>query len=266
MTGKVIERGAASTLILILPLAFAIVFLYKAWPFLLVLFALSLVWKIWRFYEWKRWDAEISPYFHRLIRENQGCLTATDLAITANLRGDAAKRFLEKKAEEYGAQQKHYEDKGTIYYFLTSTALGTIFDDSEPTTLEEEDDDEEILAPTVTAEAVETPLEKSAQQDESQTDSLDSHQDETEVTSSEIDKAEEEEEEEVTSSAVDEENEDNHVLIQLELAKRLDVNSSTVGRRKGDADFAEWSQSRDPDEIAWQYSDEERVFTPVEEI
>ena len=53
-------------------------------------------------------------------------------------------------------------------------------------------------------------------------------------------------------------------LIQAELAKRLDVHSSTVGKRKSDTDFSEWSQSRDPDGIAWKYSPETREFLPVD--
>jgi hypothetical protein len=53
-------------------------------------------------------------------------------------------------------------------------------------------------------------------------------------------------------------------LIQAELAKRLDVHSSTVGKRKSDPDFAEWSQSRDPEGIAWEYSSDTKEFFPVE--
>jgi hypothetical protein len=53
-------------------------------------------------------------------------------------------------------------------------------------------------------------------------------------------------------------------LIQAELAKRLDVHSSTVGKRKSDSDFPEWSQSRDPEGIAWIYSPETKEFLPME--
>jgi hypothetical protein len=51
-------------------------------------------------------------------------------------------------------------------------------------------------------------------------------------------------------------------LIQAELAKRLDVHSSTVGKRKSDPDFADWSQSRDPEGLAWVYSPETKEFMP----
>ncbi|NET85868.1 MAG: hypothetical protein F6J94_29465, partial [Moorea sp. SIO1F2] len=52
-------------------------------------------------------------------------------------------------------------------------------------------------------------------------------------------------------------------LIQAELAKRLDVHSSTVGKRKSDPDFSQWSQSKDPDGIAWEYSSQRKEFLPV---
>ncbi|NJO19313.1 MAG: hypothetical protein HC838_03495 [Spirulinaceae cyanobacterium RM2_2_10] len=53
-------------------------------------------------------------------------------------------------------------------------------------------------------------------------------------------------------------------LIQAELSKRLAVHSGTLTKRKSDPDFPQWTQSRDPEGIAWQYSVSEKVFTPVE--
>lgn len=53
-------------------------------------------------------------------------------------------------------------------------------------------------------------------------------------------------------------------LIQAELARRLDVHSSTVAKRRTEPDFAQWSQNRDPDGIAWQYSEKDKVFVPIE--
>jgi hypothetical protein len=55
-------------------------------------------------------------------------------------------------------------------------------------------------------------------------------------------------------------------LIQAELAKRLDVHSSTVGKRKSDDDFPEWSQSRDPEGIAWEYNPDTKEFVPLDKI
>jgi hypothetical protein len=54
-------------------------------------------------------------------------------------------------------------------------------------------------------------------------------------------------------------------LIQADLAKRLDINPSTVGRRKSDPDFALWSQTKDPEGLAWKYVPKTKMFVPLEE-
>ncbi|MFN7657029.1 MAG: hypothetical protein ACK5P3_02545, partial [Dolichospermum sp.] len=53
-------------------------------------------------------------------------------------------------------------------------------------------------------------------------------------------------------------------LIQSELAKRLNVYSSTIYKRRNDPDFPEWSRSRDPDGIAWSYSRRSKDFFPIQ--
>jgi len=274
MTAKVLEdRGAAGILILILPLAFALVILYSAWPFLLAIFLLALAWKIWQHYQWKRWSRQVNPYFNQLIKENQGCLTATDLAMKANLTGGAAQRFLDKKAEEYGAQRKTFEDKGTVYYFLTASALGSIFAQSEPL----EGLDEEIATlPPSEAENFAPATEDEGQQTQDSTDEVAENSTETpsqrEDTIETVEFEEEspptaetqpEEEDSPSEERETEEENPSGALIQAELAKRLDVHSSTVGKRKSDPDFTEWSQSRDPDGIGWEYLEDERVFVSI---
>jgi hypothetical protein len=72
------------------------------------------------------------------------------------------------------------------------------------------------------------------------------------------------EKEDLWVDSPDKEPEASKVLIQAELAKRLDVHSSTVGKRKSDPDFSEWSQSRDPEGIAWVYSPDTKEFLPLE--
>lgn len=274
ISSNVLDRGAAGTLILILPLAFALVILYTAWPFLLALFLLALAWKIWQHFQWKRWSRQVNPYFNQLIKENQGCLTATDLAMKANLTGGAARRFLDKKAEEYGAQRKTVEDKGTVYYFLTASALGSIFAQSEPPEAFEE---EVATLPSSEADEFAPATEDEGQQNQAFTDevatvTIETPQEEEQTETVEVELEEESpptaetqlEEKEDTSSEKSETKEDaSESLIQAELAKRLDVHSSTVGKRKSDPDFAEWSQNRDPNGIAWEYLDDERVFIPL---
>lgn len=284
MTGKVIDSSATGILILILPFAFLIVLLFKAWPWLLALFIISISLKIWQHYQWKQWSKQVNPFFNQLIKENQGCLTALDLSMKANLSGSAAQRYLDRKAEEFGAQRRVYEDKGSVYYFLTASALGSIFDESEPPLeLESESfttQSPKLLEPlaqkepnTSERESSPTdfvePLEPSAPKEPSSSESAFSTAQIVEALEpmpqpqpeheSSLD-----EKEDLWTDSPNQEQNASHSLIQAELAKRLDVHSSTVGKRKSDPDFAEWSQSKDPEGIAWEYSPDTKEFLPVE--
>lgn len=291
MTGKVIESGATGFLILIIPIALILVVIFTAWPVLLALLLLSIVWRIWQSYQWKKWSAQINPFFNQLVKENQGCLTPLDLSLKANLSGSAAQRFLEKKADEYGAQRKTYKDKGTVYYFLTASALGSIFEDSEP--LSELDEEVAISQPSkplisqqkaseTSAQEIAQLVEASSeidtqastnqnlQQAESSVEQPNEVQEETPVAqeSQQSDLSEEEPSQTIAETATEEEPteetpDQTSALIQAELATRLDVNPSTVSKRKTDDDFAEWSQSRDPEGIAWEYSPDTKMFIPL---
>ncbi|MBE9128938.1 MULTISPECIES: hypothetical protein [unclassified Coleofasciculus] len=247
MTGKVIDSSANRILIFIIPFAFLSILLYKTWPYLLGLLSVTILFKIWQQYRWLQWSKQVNPFFNQLIKENQGCLTSLDLSLKANISGSAARRYLDKKAEEFGAKRRLYEDRGIVYYFLTASALGSIFESSDPPPESEyesltsqtprliqllAEEESMISENTALTEEDEAPqkLEKSLYQDE---------------------------------NLGEKEPEASHSLIQAELAKRLEVHSSTVGKRKSDPDFAEWSQSKDPEGIAWEYSPETREFLPL---
>ncbi|MGC1247474.1 MAG: hypothetical protein WA865_14770 [Spirulinaceae cyanobacterium] len=258
MTGKILDNGANTALILILPIALVLVFLFVAWPFVLGIIVFVIAWTVWQHYQWKQWSQEVNPFFNQLIRENQGCLTAVDLSVKANLTGAAAQRFLEKKAEEYGAQRQDYENKGAVYYFLTASALGSILDDSEPLPLLPDQEEvftsansefEDLIEPdlevvhaessTLTETPVrETPLKPSQVQG---------------IVQGEI---RESQEEEIQT-------ENDSFLIQAELAKRLGVHPSTIAKRRIESDFSQWSKSKDPEAIAWEYSQKDKVFYQV---
>jgi hypothetical protein len=344
MTEKEIDSSATGLLILILPIAFLIVLLFKAWPVLLALLLLSLTLRVWQKYQWQQWSKRVNPYFNQLIKENQGCLTALDLSIKANLSGSAARLFLDRKAEEFGAQRREYEGKGTVYYFLTVSALGSLLEESEPPPELEDEDDIATLTPDLSApELIETLTQKDSHPSHSHGESSIHNRQElseppiaeesvSSVEASLTDKVEVEEEEPVSPVEVattdkveveegepvspvevttaeepvspvevattdlveadleplkppqsepaellkEKENLSQNAplqnqevykpLIQAELAKRLDVHSSTVGKRKSDEDFPEWSQSRDPEGIAWGYNPESKEFVPLEKI
>ncbi|MEC4985634.1 MAG: hypothetical protein SAJ37_00610 [Oscillatoria sp. PMC 1068.18] len=302
MTGKGIEGNAAGILILILPIALAIVLILKAWPLLLGLTLLAIVFKIWQEHQWRQWSQKVNPFFTQLITENQGCITPLDLSLKANLTANSARRFLEKKAEEYGAQRKNYEGKGIVYYFLTARALGSIFDDSEPTS-DLEFDSEKLPAGKQTSatevaklldneekvsQKAATPSTPVSPPVESKTPELAKAETDTASPPGETAPTEEihpkavsqtptdtasppgetipitsDEEQQASIESEQELENASQSIIQAELAKRLEVHSSTVGKRKTDADFGEWSQSKDPEGIAWEYSPNTKMFSPI---
>jgi hypothetical protein len=248
MTGKVIDSSTTGILILLLPIAFVFVLLFKTWPYLLALLVVIILLKIWQQYRWLQWSKQVNPFFNQLIKDNQGCLTPLDLSMKANISGTAAQRYLDRKAEEFGAKRRDYEDKGIVYYFLTANALGSIFDSSEPLP-EQESESLTNQGPKLVQWLME---------DEEEIE------EESETEQEEIqDKAESPLE--TLSSQPEDKQKEGQALIQAELAKRLDVHSSTIGKRKSDPDFAQWSQSKDPDGVAWEYSPETKEFLPVED-
>jgi hypothetical protein len=131
MTGKVLDSSPSGVLILIIPAAVAVIFLYNFWPIILAIAIFSIAWTVWQNYQWQQTCIKVNPYFNQLLKENQGCLTPVDLSLKANLSGGAAQSFLEKKAVEYGGKRQTLPDKGVVYYFITASSLGSIFDDSD---------------------------------------------------------------------------------------------------------------------------------------
>jgi len=282
MTGKIIDSNAPVALALILPIALVLVVLYTAWPFLLLVIALIIGWKIWENYQWRKLSQKVNPFFNRLVKEHQGCLTLTDLATEPDLdlSPRVAKQYLEKKAEEYGAQRQQIENKGTVYYFLTASALGSMFEDSEPVT----EPEIEELTPQKSQNSIANLEASQSQPLVSEIAQLvDLEPDQNTVGTEELEKSvrqsgdnvatlqnsDLQQQEPIASESTSESSENsdliNHEsLIQAELAKRLALNSSTVGRRKSDPDFPEWSKSKDPESIAWKYVPETKVFVPAD--
>lgn len=240
MTGKVIDSGATSFLVLIIPIALVAVVVATAWPVLLGLLLLVIVWQVVQQWQWQRFVGTVNPAFNRLIRDNNGCVTPVDLAMKANIDGKKASQFLDYKATEFSAKRRTLENQGSVYYFLTASAVENFFE--EPESLETLEAEEAVDQPTVTTSASKE-TEVSTQPDEPQTEN----------------------QAVATATVQPATQKDDVSLIQGDLAKRLGVHSSTLGRRKSDPDFADWSQKRDPDNICWQYSDETKLFYPLDQ-
>jgi hypothetical protein len=264
MTGKVLDNGSARILILILPFAFGVVVLYKLWPLLLLLAALIIGFQIWQNYQWQKWCQEINPYFNQLIKENRGYLTPIDLSVKANLTARSAKNFLSRKSEEYGVAPKTLQDKGVVYYFPTASALGSILDDSEPTLnsyqLAGKDSNK------FSVRGIAQLAKQEQNQDQTQETKITESSPVAQLTKEEVEEKTEiktEPETQVSETKEVASIDAGHSLIQAELAKRLDLNSSTVGRRKSEPDFEEWSQSKDPEGVAWKYEPDTKMYVAV---
>lgn len=225
MQGKAIDSGASGFLIILLPLAFVVAFLFAAWPAVLALIVLGLVLRLWQQYQWQQLSQQVNPFFHQMLQETRGRITALDLAMKANLSAAAAKQYLEMKAQEFGAQRRDYPDQGAVYYFITAGTLGSLLDDSESSSF----------------------FQRELMSDEDSESAEPVHADQLRNTESFKEEAA-------------------HLpksLIQSELARRLEVHSSTVLKRRNQAYFPDWSRGRDPEGIAWQYSPDTKLFYPL---
>jgi thiol-disulfide isomerase/thioredoxin len=248
MSEKTIENYGKSFLVLILPISFLIVFLVNTWRILLLVLLLVMGLNLWQQNRWEKWCEQVNPLFYQLIQENQGKITPIDLALKGNFSGNEAKRYLDRKAKEFGASLLDSENESPSYYFINASILSDILHSSDPV--------EKLRPRPVTAEvrsllAPPPPIPQEKQQEE---EALDESLPEVTV--------------KATHEAVTKQLEEQLVfgsLIQSELAKRLGVYSSTVYKRRNDPDFSEWSRSRDPDGIAWSYSRKSREFFPLEE-
>jgi hypothetical protein len=132
MSDKAIEEYGKGYLLLLLPISFLIIFLVATWRVLLALIALALGFRIWQLYQWQKWCMGVNPIFNQLLLENQGKVTPIQLAMKCNFSGQIAQRYLDSKAEEYGAYKSDAEDGSKVYYFFTAKTLGSILDSSEP--------------------------------------------------------------------------------------------------------------------------------------
>ena len=242
MTGKVIDSGATGFLVLIIPIALVAVVVATAWPILLALLLIIIAWQVVQQWQWQRFIGKVNPAFNRLIRENNGCITPVDLAMKANIDGNKASKFLEYKATEFSAKRRDLKNQGSVYYFLTASAVENFFEEPESlATLEDKEEEDHDVAQV--SPATTTQVASVAGEAENQTENTAT----------------------ATATSKPATTEEEASLIQGELAKRLGVHSSTLGRRKADPDFAEWSQNRDPENIRWQYSDETKLFSSLDQ-
>ncbi len=227
MTEKAVDNNNSGFLLVLLPIASLIIFLFATWPIILFLILLSVGLNIWQQEQWQKWSKQVDPFFYALIQLNHGAISPLDLAMKADFSAVTAKRYLDTKAREFGAQCRDYDRPEAVYYFITASILGNILADSEPAPQVEEVKEKAIATAETVNSVILSPLPKD----------------------------------------VEEPSVGKHTLppglIQSELAKRLDVHSSTIYKRRDDPDFSRWAQTRDPEGVSWIYSPDTRLFSPL---
>lgn len=246
MSEKTLESDGKAFLVLLLPISFLVIFLVSTWRFLLALIVLLIGFRIFQEYQWQQWCQRVNPIFNQLIRENQGKITPMDLAIRGNFPGPTAKRYLDGKASEFGASLLPAAEGGEVYYFITASILGNILDSSEPV---------RQLAPQPVATEARSLLAPPPPEPLVAQPEVEPNQLEAELPPATHQEVKPNLERQLIFGS----------LIQSELAKRLNVYSSTVYKRRNDPDFPEWTRTRDPDGIAWSFSEKTKEFFPLEE-
>ncbi len=283
-------KNATGFLLILIPAALAMSALFVAWPYILGLTAVVTAGNIWQSYEWTKTARSIEPSFQQLVVQNRGEITPIDLSLKANISGKVATRYLVTKADEFGTRSRQHPDRGRIFYFISVSTLGDIFDDSElevepaaimpaqapvvaapvafresvPTVSEPVTSQPSAIAvapPSVSEVTPTLPATQTTPQPEtppaSNLSNLARLLDEQPVATN-VEPAP------VTAST--------HTLptdvplvtiLQSELAKRLDVHSSTVYKRRSEPSFTDWTRNRDPEGMAWGYDEASKEYYRV---
>jgi hypothetical protein len=108
--------------------------------------------------------AHLDPVFYKLIKENQGRVTALDLAMNAKLPGEKVQEYLDERAKEFAADFEVTEQGGILYYFQiaptvtqSETANAAVAVQEPPTNREKAQDKKPNLFPIVQTKTPENP-------------------------------------------------------------------------------------------------------------
>jgi hypothetical protein len=211
------------------------------------------------------------------------------------------------KADEFGTGSRQYADRGQVFYFISVSTLGDIFDDSEredvaaimpattpvvtaPVTLQQpvpvelqavaaveiapthlavstlSPPPETPVIPPLSPEATSIPIPQPEppviQRPVSDLSNLARLLDEQSVSTPISTTVEPDTVTETPSTPpIDK---PLVTILQSDLAKRLDVHSSTVYKRRSEPNFTDWTRNRDPDGLAWSYLEASKEYYRVD--
>jgi hypothetical protein len=279
-------RSATGFLLILLPAALLMSLLFVAWPLILGMTVLMIGGNIWQNYEWSKMSGSIDPVFKQSIVENRGEISTIDLSLKANVSSKIASRYLAIKADEFGTGSRQHPERGQVYYFVSVSTLGNILDDSE----RDVPAFKPVTSPAVTTLPVTAPqaVQVKVAQPPPTSDPL--SQPEPQVVRPPIaelsdvkrviDKKPEPKTVAASAKATKKTDTDSNpsifepappaenrplvTILQSELAKRLDVHSSTVYKRRSEPNFTDWTRNRDPEGIAWGYAEASKEYYRVD--
>jgi hypothetical protein len=310
MSESPIDRKLAKGFLLVLlPAALFVSFLFVAWPLILGAVAIIVAVSGVQSYQWSKTVREIDPIFQGIIAQNRGEIAPIDLADRAKVSGKVAQRYLAIKADEFGTTSRQHPERGPVYYFISVSTLGTILDDSEmkiptplppsssrvmyapapnPPVVVRNTTERVETQPAPTLQSIAIPLETPTRTEIEPVPTTESIIAPVEIAPAEPVAASIATPEiaapippattivaptEIPTEPLAELPVETpaptataHLqkILKSDLAKRLEVQPSTLYKRRNDADFTEWSQSRDPEGIGWGFLSETKEFYKIE--
>jgi hypothetical protein len=285
-------KSATGCLLVLIPAALTMSALFVAWPVILGVTLLIAGGNVWQSYEWSKTTQSIDPFFQQLIVQNRGEISPIDLSLRANISGKVSQRYLATRAGEFGTGSRQHPDRGQIYYFVSVSTLGSIFDDSErdapaiepvtnpvvvlqPAPISTQSIPEISVPPVATPPIVEVaqssipafepipqPAPPTSQPPVSELSNL-SQLFDREAAPTTIPVTAEIEPDPVANVSAPDPQTPLVTIIQSELAKRLDVHSSTIYKRRGEPDFTDWTRNRDPEGVAWGYAEASKEYYQI---
>ncbi len=238
------KTGKGGYFALLISISVLLLLLKSTLPVLLTLVGGTGAWQIWKRFQKLQQEqtAYLDAIFYRLIRENQGRITPLDLAMNTKLPAQEVQDYLDRRATEFAAHFDITEQGGILYYFETVQSFNTAaaIAPSESSVLEAE-----ILPPSEEFNSQTEP--------EQQTPSPPQKQKKGDILLFPVPPTSSPETVESVPSG----------LNQIELAKRLQVHPSTLSKWKKKPQFREWSSQKDPNAIAWYFSQKAKRFYPI---
>ncbi len=221
---------------IVISLGLGLLILSLSWRlFAIIVIASGLTWTFRRYRAQQKHQQDcLNTLFYKLIQQNQGHITALDLAINSQLSGKVVQEFLDERAKEFGAELEITEQGGLLYYFQTAVSLvaGQAKEEVEVPT-------DQILGYNSQLVSEKIP-EKVSNPGTPPQHSLVDYSITFEAANKSV----------------------SLFLTQKELATRLNVHASTISKRKTKPDFSQWSSQKDPESISWKYLKDQARFLP----